>query len=126
MRLEGEFSQRKVAEILGISRNTVRKYWDGEFVPWEKKIYERDPTIITDEVIAFISACLDEDEVENVKKQRHTARRIFNRLVEERDYKGCESSIRRAVHEIKLSRKSDQAFIPLSLCFSIPVNNQII
>ena len=114
MRLEGECSQRKVAEILGISRNTVRKYWDGEFVPWEKKIYERDPTIITDEVIAFINACLDEDEVENVKKQRHTARRIFNRLVEERDYKGCESSIRRAVHEIKLSRKPDQAFIPLS------------
>lgn len=32
-----EYSQRKVAELLGISRNTVKKYWKGQVVPWERK-----------------------------------------------------------------------------------------
>ena len=31
------FSQRNVAKILGISRNTVKKYWEGQTVPWERK-----------------------------------------------------------------------------------------
>ncbi len=32
-----DFSQRNVAKILGISRNTVKKYWEGRTVPWERK-----------------------------------------------------------------------------------------
>ena len=32
-----DFSQRNVAKILGISRNTVKKYWEGQTVPWERK-----------------------------------------------------------------------------------------
>jgi len=31
-----DFSQRNVAKILGISRNTVKKYWEGRTVPWER------------------------------------------------------------------------------------------
>jgi len=27
------FSQREVAKLLGVSRNIVRKYWNGEVVP---------------------------------------------------------------------------------------------
>ena len=36
MRLEG-MSQRQSAATLHISRNTVKKYWDGNSVPWERK-----------------------------------------------------------------------------------------
>ena len=33
LQLEGATSQRWVAKALGISRNTVKKYWDGNTVP---------------------------------------------------------------------------------------------
>lgn len=46
-----------------------------------------------------------------MKKQRHTARRIYDRLVEEKGFEGGESTIRRAVHEIR--GKMPQAFVPL-------------
>ena len=36
MRLQG-MSQRQIATSLHISRNTVKKYWDGDSVPWERK-----------------------------------------------------------------------------------------
>ena len=29
--------QREAAKRLGLSRNTVRRYWDGETVPWERR-----------------------------------------------------------------------------------------
>lgn len=32
-----DFSQRNVAKILVISRNTVKKYWEGRTVLWERK-----------------------------------------------------------------------------------------
>lgn len=32
-----DYSQRTVAQILGVSRNTVKKYWEGQTVPWERK-----------------------------------------------------------------------------------------
>ena len=41
MRLEG-MSQRQIAAELHISRNTVKKYWDGDKVPWERKDYSRE------------------------------------------------------------------------------------
>ena len=56
--LEGE-SQRKIAKDLGISRKTVKKYCDGAAVPWEKVSRERDATVVTKEVVAFIESCLD-------------------------------------------------------------------
>lgn len=51
LQLEGEISQRAAAKRLGISRNTVKKYWAGDAVPWDKQKYERDPNVITAEVI---------------------------------------------------------------------------
>ena len=84
MQLEGVTSQRTAAKRLGISRNTVKKYWEGDNVPWEHKPYNRDATVMTPEVVQFVKDCLDEDDAVNIKRQRHTARRIYQRLVEER------------------------------------------
>lgn len=114
LQLEGATSQRQVARQLGISRNTVKKYWNGESVPWEKKEYTRATTILTEDVLRFIGRCLDEDDAEHVKKQHHTARRIYHRLVEEQGFTGSESSIRNAVHELRIERKSSEVFVPLS------------
>lgn len=104
-------SQREIARQLHISRNTVAKYCEGCAVPWERKIPEREASILTDETIGFIKACLDEDERENLKKQRHTAKRIYDRLVAEKGFVGGESTIRRKVREMKDSQP--QVFIPL-------------
>ena len=113
MRLEGVTSQRGAAKRLGISRNTVKKYWEGDNVPWDHKPYNRDATVMTPEVVQFIKDCLDEDDANGIKKQRHTARRIYQRLVEEHGFSGSESSVRNLVHELRAERKISQVFIPL-------------
>lgn len=113
LQLGGVTSQRQAAKLLGISRNTVKKYWDGNAVPWEHQSYERVSAVMTPEVIAFITACLDEDERENIKKQRHTARRIYQRLKEECGFTGSESSVRRTVHDMRAMRKATQVYVPL-------------
>ena len=81
-RLNG-MSQRQIAAALHISRNTVKKYWDGENVPWERKSYSRKASVLTEEVVDFVRKCLDEDTRCKSRKQHHTARRIFERLVAE-------------------------------------------
>jgi len=43
-------SQRAISRELGISRNTVNKYCEGEHVPWERKTYERKSSVVTEEV----------------------------------------------------------------------------
>ena len=74
MRLEG-MSQRQIAATLHISRNTVKKYWNGDSVPWERKAYSRKPCVLTEDVVAFVQQCLDEDSQCGSKKQHHTAKR---------------------------------------------------
>ena len=62
LQLEGVASQRAAAKRLGIFRNTVKKYWEGNAVPWDRKEYSRDAAVMTPEVVQFISSCLDEDD----------------------------------------------------------------
>lgn len=108
--LAGE-SQRRIAKALGISRNTVAKYCEGAAVPWKRKTPERSSTVLTDETVAFIRSCLEEDKAEGLKKQCHTARRIYDRLVEETGFIGGESTVRAKVRELKKLLPS--AFLPL-------------
>ena len=105
-------SQREAAKRLGLSRNTVRRYWNGETVPWERRCGSgRKNDVVTEEVKAFIRSCIKEDEESGLKKQHHTARRIFTRLVDELGFEGGESTIRRAVAEQKQVPRD--AFVPL-------------
>lgn len=108
--LAGE-SQRSIAKSLQISRNTVRKYCNGDSVPWERKTPERTSTILSDEVVRFIESCLQHDQDEGLRKQKHTAKRIYDRLVEEMGFTGGESTIRNKVRELKAELPT--AFIPL-------------
>ncbi len=106
-------SQRAISKLLGISRNTVKKYCRGTHVPWERQGKSgRKRYVITHEVLEFINECLSSDTTENIKKQKHTARRIYHRLVEEKGFKGGESTIREVVN--KLRDKPGKVFVPLS------------
>lgn len=82
MRLGGT-SQRQIAATLHISRNTVKKYWDGDSVPWERKVYIREASVLTEDIVAFVRRCLDEDAQRKSRKQHHNAKRIYDRLVSE-------------------------------------------
>jgi len=68
--------------------------------------------VITGEIMEFINGCLASDEVENIKKQKHTAKRIYDRLVDEKGFNGGESTIREIV--AKLKDKQRKVFVPLS------------
>ena len=104
--------KKTISRILGISKNTVKKYCEGGSVPWERnKNKERERPVITVEVEDFIKSCLDQDEKENIKKQKHTATRIYDRLVDECDFAGGESTVRMEVSKIK--DKFPKVFIPL-------------
>lgn len=107
-------SIRTIAKTLGISRQTVTKYCDGTTIPGNRKEYHRDSTIITDEPREFILSCFREDEQEGLAKQRHTAKRIYDRLVAEKGFTGGESTIRKAVNDLRKEHSvHPQADIPL-------------
>ncbi len=103
-----------IARTLGISRQTVRKYCEGNTHPAVRKDYHRDSGVVTDDVREFILECLREDEVENLPKQKHTAKRIYDRLVNEKGFTGGESTIRRTVKTLRAQCAAPpQADMPL-------------
>ncbi len=107
-------SQREVAKRLSISRNTIRKYLKAEKSPTtmeRKQIYGgRKPRKETERILPLIDEWLKADQ-SVWKKQQHTAVRIYNRLVEEYNFQGSESNIRRLVRQRKGLQQ--EVFIPL-------------
>ena len=107
-------SIRSIAKSLGISRQTVKKYCQGNTHPDVRKPYHREPEVVTQDVIDFVRACLKEDQEENLSKQWHTAKRIYDRLVFEKGFQGGESTIRNVVKALRIEMSiSPQADIPL-------------
>lgn len=105
-------SQRALARSLGISRHTVKRYCDGSNLPWERKKRARISRVVTSEVLEFIQHCFQEDQQVMNRRQRHTARRIYQRLCQEEGFQGGESTIRRVVKELKMASLK-KAFVPL-------------
>lgn len=81
-------SQRAIARSLGISRHTVKRYCDGSNLPWERKKRSRISRVVTSEVLEFIQHCFQEDQQVMNRRQRHTARRIYQRLCQEKGFHG--------------------------------------
>ncbi|MBU4257596.1 IS21 family transposase [Patescibacteria group bacterium] len=101
----------ELARMTGHSRNTVKKAIRGE--PWGYKERQHQPFPVLGPYLAIINGWLENDK-EAPKKQRHTARRIYNRLIEEHGYDGGESTVRRYVSmaRITLGLGIPKAFIP--------------
>lgn len=110
--ISGE-SQRSIAKRLGVSRPTVKKYCDGAIMPGVRKEYLRAPSVVTPEIESFIRTCLETDRKEGLRKQAHTAKRIYDRLVSEVGFTGSYSIVRRVVHEMKSQYIPAQADMPL-------------
>lgn len=108
------WSIRKVAKMLEISRQTVRKALKDSSVPVYRMEKPRKSPVM-DPYKDVISKWILADR-EAPKKQRHTARRIYDRLTEEYQFQGCESTVRRFVRELKkeLEISNPTGFIPLT------------
>ncbi len=104
-------SQRAIARRLGISRNTVKRYFLGQNLPGERAKTESKLQVITPEVIEFVKRCLAQDKTAN-RKQRHTAKRIYDRLKHEKGFQGAESTLRRLVSQLRV--KMPEVYIPLA------------
>ncbi len=96
-------ARAEIARRLRVSRNTVAKYADMEDmspaapVPAER----RRPALEGHE--AWVASVLEAD-LGAPRKQRHTARRVFDRLAAERGYEGSYSTVRRFVRSWRLAR----------------------
>lgn len=77
----GEVSIRELADRHGTHRRTVRQALE-DAVPPPRKAYPARPRPAIDEYVAVIDEWLIADE-KAPRKQRHTARRIWQRLVAE-------------------------------------------
>lgn len=102
----------EIARATGHSRNTIRKALINEASGYRSRQYQAFPVL--GEYLELIDRWLTEDK-SRPKKQRHTARRIYNRLMHEHGFKGAESTVRKYVREAKarLGINGHQAFIPL-------------
>jgi len=105
------FTMRKTAELLGISRNTVKRYWDGAHTPGERKDYPYSIASPQKEaVMAALEKYYDENKDLLSGKQRINARTAWEAIRETHEV--GESTVRRYVRELKGA--SPEGFIPLS------------
>ena len=96
-------SRSEIARVLRVSRNTVAKYADmGDMQPAAPMPRRRDrPALAGNE--EWVASVLEAD-LRTPRKQRHTARRIYDRLVAERGHAGPCSTVQRFVRELRLAR----------------------
>jgi len=106
-------SIKELARETGHSRNTIRRVVRGEYTGYSRRTTQWFPVL--NPFMDIIDSWLEEDKKCPIK-QRHTARRVYHRLVEEHGYRGSESTVRRYVRQAKarLGLNGNQAYIPLS------------
>lgn len=103
---------REIQRQTGHHRKTIRKALRGDEPKYRRRQPVRQP--VMDRVEGIVEGWLIEDR-ERPKKQRHTAHRIYCRLVEEVGFPGAESTVRRWVREWKAAHGEGrhQAVVPL-------------
>jgi transposase len=104
-------SQREVAKELGHSRKTVAKALEHPSPPgYRTKTARKSP--VMDPFRAIVEAWIEADK-SAPPKQRHTGRRVFERLRDEHEFKGSEGTVRRFVARLK-KQQPKEAFMPLA------------
>lgn len=103
LRKSGE-SISEIARKVGVSRNTVYAKLAAPDLSPQMPVKEPREKML-DAYRPVIEGYLDEDE-RTWRKQRHTARRIWQRLRDEHGVACSESTVRHYVHDLKAQRKS--------------------
>jgi transposase len=105
-------SIRQISRETGHSRETIRKVLRQEPFGYTTRQQQAYPMLGV--YLPVIDGWLEEDK-SRPKKQRHTARRIYHRLVREYGFTGCESNVRHYVRgaKVRLGLNVAKAFIPL-------------
>jgi transposase len=107
--LTGEISKREACKQYEIHWKTLVKILTHEEPPGYRRVQPpRRPTI--ESVLPVIRQILDAD-AKAPRKQRHTAKRIWQRLRDEHGFTGGYTVVKDAVREMKVGRK--EVFLPL-------------
>ena len=108
-----ELSIRALARKHCVHRRLVRLALKSAVPPERKRAVRRSP-VFTPALKRVVDAILKDDQTAP-RKQRHTSRRIFIRLVQEHDFVGAESTVRKyvAFRRRELGRCED-VFVPQS------------
>lgn len=106
-------SQRSIVKRLGGIQANRQEVLRGSNNARRPKKYLRAPSAVTPEIEQFIRMCLDTDKKEELRKQGHTAKRIYDRLVTEMGFAGSYSIVCRVVHEMRAQDIPSQADMPL-------------
>ena len=94
---------KQIARETGHSKNTIKKVLRGEYSGYKPRL--KQPYPILGPYLKIIDKWLEDDKA-HPKKQRHTAVRVYNRLKQEDNFKGSETTVRRYVREAKLIPRS--------------------
>jgi transposase len=106
----GGMSERAAAGHFGISRASVKKMMSFSVPPGYQRTAEiKRPKL--DGFTGFIDQWLLEDLSRN-RKQRHTAKRVFERLRDEHGFEGGYTTVKNYVREH--GRRSREMFVPLA------------
>jgi transposase len=108
--LTGELSRRQACREYKLHWETIKKVLTHVEPPGYRKSQPRQRPKLAP-FLPLIAEILEADQ-RAPKKQRHTAQRIFDRLVEEQAFDGCYSSVKEAVRAWR--QGSQEVFLPLS------------
>jgi len=108
--LTGELSRRQAAREYDLNYRTVEKIVGHVEPPGYRRAKPRQRPKM-EEFLPKIAEILEGDK-NAPKKQRHTAKRIHDRLVEEHGFDGSYSSVKEAVRDWRQGRQ--EVFLPLS------------
>jgi len=100
LRARDGWSIREIARRTGWSRQTIRKALAAPATPPRYTLTVPRPAPVMGPYLDLVRAWLKEDE-SAPPKQRHTARRIYDRLVEEHGFRGSEVTVRRTVARLR-------------------------
>ena len=100
-------SVREINRKTGYSRNTISKYINGGKGGYNRSLETLSPKKAT--IRPIIKEWLIEDE-EAPRKQRRTRKKIFQDLVDQYDYEGSYSTVKKVVREFKPIYK--ETFVP--------------
>ena len=106
----GGMSERQAASHFGISRASVKKMMMFSVPPgYQRTAQIKRPKL--DGFTGYIDQWL-QDDLNRPRKQRHTAKRIFERLRDEHQFRGGYTTVKNYVREH--GRRSREMFVPLA------------